>query len=78
MAIRWGDIMKLGFFDREGKCYFMAVVWNYDGDGEEEYYTTLREARAALKRLRKKRPECTDGYIRQYDEDGWGVRDYNE
>lgn len=70
--------MKIPFFDCEGKKNYRVVVWT-KRDGEiENAWTTLKEARAELSRIRAKRKDIEDSYIRLYDEDGFGVRDWNE
>lgn len=67
--------MKLYFFDLENTPYFEVVLWT-KGCGLVEFYTTLREARASLVRLRAKWPNHIDYYIREFDSDGTCVRVY--
>lgn len=61
--------MKLNYFDTENREYYSAIVW-INNILLEEYYSTKKEAKLALKNFKKKYPEYTDSYIRHYDENG--------
>ena len=62
----------------EGRPFYQVAAWTKNGSEINENYTTLREARVTLRKIRQMGNDLTDSYIRQYDKDGWCVRDYNE
>ncbi len=67
--------MKLNFFNREGRPYYEANVWIYNGKGDPlllEYFTTKREAVACIKLFTKtyKGEERLDCYVNRFDEEG--------
>lgn len=69
--------MKLDLFNCEGRPYYEANVWIYNGKGDPlllEYFTTKREAVACIKRFIKtyKGEERLDCYVNRFDEeDNW-------
>ncbi len=77
--------MKLDIFsdDLEGRPYYEANVWIYNGKGDPlalEYYSTKREAVAFIKRFKKayKGNERLDCFVKLFDEeqccqDSWDV-----
>ena len=69
--------MKLDIFsgDRDGRPYYEANVWIYNGKGDPlalEYFSTKREAVAFIKRFKKayKGTERLDCYVNRFDEEG--------
>ena len=72
--------MKLDIFsdDLDGRPYYEANVWIYNGKGDPlalEYYSTKREAVAFIKRFKKtyKGNERLDCFVKLFDEEGCTV-----
>lgn len=72
--------MRLRFYELDGKPHYEACVWvNGNKCLLSEFYTTKAEAIKAVKICKKsyKGNNELDCFVRLYDEDGFGIKDYN-
>lgn len=76
--------MKLDYFNTDGVVCFEAIVWDKTGNSQllSEYYSTRSEASKAVKKFIKnyKGPKVIvpeQCFVRQFDEDGMAIQDYD-